>query len=117
MTPQLAEAVRRSAAQRDVSRWRALEDALTAGLPTLQPVGEPLPHVAYDHTRRRGQATVGIYAEISIAVADDIRAAAAERHAHVWWVVEEALRLGLPLLPPPTRVPVLDYDEELRQSA
>jgi hypothetical protein len=76
-----------------------------------------LPHFAYDHTRQRGRDTVDIFAAIAIDVADAIRDAARARHAHVWWVTEEALRHGLPLLPPPHRASALHYDEELPKSA
>jgi hypothetical protein len=115
--PELAAALRQTAADHDVQLWHIVEDALRLGLPLIPPVGEALPLFAPVKTRQRGHKRVTVYSDIDLGVADAARAAAAERHAHLWWVVQEALTLGLPLLPPLTRAAALDYDEELRQSA
>lgn len=115
--PDLAAILRRTAIDRGVQLWHIVEDALELGLPLLPPVGEALPPFAYNNTRQRGRQRVSVFVLIDTSVSDSVRDAAAARHAHMWWVVGEALRCGLPLLPPPRRAAALDYDEELPRSA
>ena len=114
---QLAAATRAAAANRGLPIWRVFEDAIGLGIEYLPPVADALPEYAYSHTKVRGRTRAALFVYADPDVVDALRAAASARDAHLWWVIEQALQHGLPLLPPPTRVPVLDYDEELRHSA
>lgn len=113
----VADNVRRAAHDRGIRLWALVEQALELGLPLLPPVGEALPDFAYDTVHRRGRTVSRLFVTVAPPVVAAVRAAAAERHAHAWWIAQEALTLALPLLPTPTRVPALNDDEELRQSA
>jgi len=114
--PSLADNVRQLAAAGNLQLWCVVQDGLVRGLPQLPPADDALPHFAYDHIRQRGRPVAVLFLEIAEATAQAVRNAAAARHAHIWWVAQEALRLGLPLLPVPN--PALAFDgEELLQSA
>ena len=113
----VANDVRQAAHDRGIRLWALVEQALELGLPLLPPVGEALPDFAYDTVHRRGRTVSRLFVTVAPHVVAAVRTAATERHAHAWWVAQEALTLALPLLPAPTRVPALDDDEELRQSA
>jgi len=114
--PNVADSVRQLAAAENLKLWCVVQDGLVRGLPQLPPADDALPHFAYDHTRQRGRLTAILFIEIAEAAVQALRNAAAARHAHIWWVAQEALRLGLPLLPVPN--PALAFDgEELPQSA
>ncbi len=113
----VADDVRRAALARGIRLWALVEQALELGLPLLPPVGDALPDFAYDTVHRRGRTVSRLFVTVAPPVVAAVRTAAAERHAHAWWIAQEALTLALPLLPTPTRVPALDDDEELRQSA
>ena len=93
-----------------------MERALDLGLPLLGPIDEPLPPFASSRTRQRGRTGVDLFADINPDVIRAVRAAASARGAHVWWVAQEALRLGVPLLPAPNEV-LLPTREELLRSA
>jgi hypothetical protein len=110
--PAVAMAVRRVAAERGTQlRW-VLEHAVRVGLPLLPPPGfETDPGHADTavqlstvewmsrKTRPRGRPTTALFAKISRDVVDAINQDVEARGAHHWWVVEQALRLGLNLLP------------------
>jgi hypothetical protein len=113
----VANLVRRAAVGRGDLQWAVVEAALQHGLPRLAPADAPLPHYAYDHTKLHGRDFTQMKIALAPAVAAQLHAAAAERHAHMWWVAQEAIQLGIPLLPEPARAPALDYAEELPQSA
>jgi len=114
--PDVADSVRQLAAAGNLPLWRVVQDGLVRGLPQLPPPDDALPYVAYHHTRQRGRPRAALFLEIAEATAQAVRNAATARHAHIWWVAQEALRLGLPLLPVPN--PALAFDgEELLQSA
>lgn len=114
--PSVADNVRQLAAARNLQLWCVVQDGLVRGLPQLPPADDALPHFAYDHTRQRGRPGAVLFIAIAGVAAQAVRSAATVRHAHVWWVAQEALRLGLPLLPVPN--PALAFEgEELLQSA
>lgn len=113
---EFAGIVRQAATDRGLRLWAAVEATLELGLPLLPPADEALPTFAYDTVHQRGRTVSLLFATIAPHVVAAVRAAAAARHAHVWWIAQEALRLGLPLLPVPDRAPALD-DEEVDRSA
>jgi hypothetical protein len=115
--PSVTDEVRRIARDRNLQHWVVVQAALELGLPRLAPLGDALPEYAYANRRRRGHEVAQMRVEINPAVADAVRTAASERNAHAGWVAQEALTLGLPLLPPPTQAAALGYDEELPRSA
>lgn len=116
LDPGVADSVRQLAAAGNLHLWCVVQDGLVRGLPQLPPADDALPHFAYDHTRQRGRLVAGLFLEIAEATAHAVRSAATARHAHIWWVAQEALRLGLPPLPVPN--PVLAFEgEELPESA
>lgn len=116
LDPDVADSVRQLAAAGNLQLWRVVQDGLVRGLPQLPPADDALPHFAYHHTRQRGRPTAILFLEIAEATVQALRNAAAARHAHIWWVAQEALRLGLPPLPVPH--PGLAFDgEELPHSA
>jgi len=51
-------------------------------------------------TGSRRPDRTGFYAEIDPELVNAVKQAAADRGVRNWWVVEEALRRGLPLVPP-----------------
>jgi len=112
----VAEVVRKAAHARAIPLWAVVEAALTLGLPLLEPANQALPDYAYDTVHRRGRAISVLFVTIDPDLIAATRAAAAERHAHLWWVAQDGIARGLPLLPAPMRVPALD-DEELPESA
>jgi len=111
--PAVAMAVRRVASQRGAQLWWVLEHAVRAGLPLLPPPGfetdlagsvttNQLSAVEWMNrkTRPRGRPTTALFAKIHHEVVAAINQDVEARDAHHWWVVEQALRLGLNLLPP-----------------
>jgi len=52
-------------------------------------------------TRRRPRAREPLFVELDPNLIETVRQMTAARGVHQWWVVEEALRRGLPLLPAP----------------
>jgi hypothetical protein len=114
--PSVVDKVRQLAAAGNLQLWCVVQDGLVRGLPQLPAADDALPHFAYDHTQQRGRPAAALFLEIAEATAQAVRSAAAARHAHVWWIAQEALRLGLPPLPVPN--PGLAFDgEELPESA
>jgi len=91
--------------------WWVLEHAVRAGLPLLPPPGfeaeladeVPAPQLSVEwmsrKTRPRGRPTTALFAKIHPEVVAAINQDVEARDAHHWWVVEQALRLGLHLLP------------------
>jgi hypothetical protein len=111
--PAVALAVRRVTAERGAQLWWVLEHAVRAGLPLLPPPGfetdlgglVPTPQLSTVEwmsrkTRPRGRPTTALFAKIHPEVVAAINQDVEDRDAHHWWVVEQALRLGLNLLPP-----------------
>lgn len=109
--PAVAVAVRQELSGRAVRQWWVIEQALRLGLPLLPPAEVPLPYFACAHTRQRNRPKVSLFCHIDPAVVAAVRAAAVARGAHHWWVAQEALRLGLPLLPAPDPGLVPDREE------
>lgn len=110
--PAVALAVRRVTADRGAQLWWVLEHAVRAGLPLLPPPGAetdlagefPAPQLSTVEwmsrkTRPRGRPTTALFAKIHPDVVAAINQDVEARDAHHWWVVEQALRLGLNLLP------------------
>ncbi len=111
--PAVAMAVRRVTAERGAQLWWVLEHAVRAGLPLLPPPGFetelagafPIPQLSAvewmnRNTRPRGRPRTALFAKIHPEVVAAINHDVEARDAHHWWVVEQALRLGLNLLPP-----------------
>ncbi len=97
--PDLAAAVKLEAANRGTYHWWVVQEALRRGLPTVPQADEPgLPRGAYQAHRNRRRARAMLFAYIDPTIIADIRRHAAGQ-LHHWWVAEEALRRGLPLLP------------------
>jgi len=114
--PNVADSARQLAAAGNLHLWCVVQDGLVRGLPQLPAADDALPPFAYHHTRQRGRLVAVLFLEIAEATAQALRSAATARHAHIWWVAQEALRLGLPPLPVPN--PALAFDgEELPESA
>jgi len=108
--PDLAAAIKIEAANRGIYQWWVVQEALRRGLPTVPPADEPgLPRVAYQAHRNRLRPRAMVSAYIDSKIIADIRSHAAGQ-LHYWWVAQEALRRGLPLLPAPGQ-------EELPQTA
>ncbi len=49
----------------------------------------------------RRRAREAVFVELDPQLLETVRQVTAERGVHQWWVIEEALRRGLPLLPAP----------------
>ncbi len=49
----------------------------------------------------RRRAREAVFVELDPQLLESVRQITAERGVHQWWVIEEALRRGLPLLPAP----------------
>jgi hypothetical protein len=51
--------------------------------------------------RLRGRPRAALFADIDPQLLDVARQEAGARGVHLWWVVEQAMRAGLPLIPRP----------------
>ncbi len=99
--PALAAEVRHTAATMGVRHWWIVQEALRRGLPLLpSPDKDGLPRGAYLGHRDRRRSREALFVDISPEMLEDIGRAAAPRFNR-WWVVQEALRSGLPLIPAP----------------
>ncbi len=58
-------------------------------------------HIHMSLRKQRGRAREALFADIDPQVMEAVRQATAARGVHQWWVVEQALRAGLPLIPQP----------------
>jgi len=96
--PDVAAAVKLEAANRGTYHWWVVQEALRRGLPTVPQANEPgLPRGAYQAHRNRYRPRAMLFVYIDPKLVADIRRHAAGQ-LHHWWVAEEALRRGLPLL-------------------
>jgi len=95
----LAAAIKLEAANRGTYHWWVVQEALRRGLPIVPAADDAdLPRDAYQAHRNRRRPRAMVFAYIDPTIIADIRRHAAGQ-LHHWWVAEEALRRGLPLLP------------------
>lgn len=112
--PDLANTIRQQAAARGVHQWWILEHAMLAGIPLLPPPGQETLFANSEtgyaqlsvtgmsrRTRWRGRPQLSVFTTLKPGLIEMLAQEVAARDAHQWWVVENALRLGLPLLPEP----------------
>jgi hypothetical protein len=112
--PDLGAEVRQQAGARGVHQWWVLENALRLGLPLLPPPGQETLFAQSDEgagrldvtgmsrkTRWRGRPHVSLFAQVDPQLVRKLAREVSARDAHQWWVLENAVRLGLPLLPEP----------------
>ncbi len=114
--PDLVAAIRQQAVARGVQQRWVLEHALRAGLPLLPPPGRETLFASSEigdndaqlsvtgmsrKTRWRGRPQTSVFATVHPELIEMLAQEVTARDAHQWWVVENALRLGLPLLPEP----------------
>lgn len=114
LDPALVATVRQEAVSRGVQQWWVVDAAVRRGLPLLPPPGQETLFANSEtgddrldvtgmsrKTRARGRPAVAVFAEVHEDLIHMLAQEVTARDAHQWWVVENALRLGLPLLPEP----------------
>ena len=101
IAPDLVSEVKLQATRRGTYQWWVVQEALRRGLPSVPPADAVgLPQDAYQARRNRRRPRALLFAYIDPQLVADIGRHAAGQ-LHHWWVTEEALRRGLPLLPSP----------------
>jgi hypothetical protein len=96
--PRLAAEVRHTAAARGMPNWWVIQEALQRGLHLLPAPGdEAVPPTAYVGRRDR-RPHEDLFVDVAPELVEEVRQARGSSF-NQWWVVQEAIRQGLPLLP------------------
>ncbi len=99
LDPELVRTIRATAADRRTPVRAVVEDALRAGLPYVPAPDDPVvPRAARAEVRHRGRPRELLFVEVAPELVTAVRAAS-DRKLHHWWVIDQALRHSLGLLP------------------